>query len=110
MWPFVRYFSLGFIHVASVGKWRLKYRGGENWRSCCRTETEKMVMVCCVPCTLRGFPGGASGKEPRKHKKGGFDPSVGKIPWRKACQPIPVFLPRESQGQRSPQGRRVGHD
>ena len=27
-----------------------------------------------------------------------FDPSVGKIPWRKAWQPTPVFLPGESHG------------
>ena len=26
---------------------------------------------------------------------------VGKIPWRRKWQPIPVFLPRESHGQRS---------
>ena len=30
----------------------------------------------------------------------GFDPRVGKIPWRRAWQPIPVFLPGESRGQR----------
>ena len=30
-----------------------------------------------------------------------FDPWVGKIPWRKAWQPTPVFLPGESHGQRS---------
>ena len=30
-----------------------------------------------------------------------FDPWVGKIPWRTAWQPTPVFLPGESQGQRS---------
>ena len=30
-----------------------------------------------------------------------FDPWVGKIPWRRAWQPTPVFLPRESHGQRS---------
>jgi len=24
-----------------------------------------------------------------------------KIPWRRACQPTPVFLPGESHGQRS---------
>ena len=30
-----------------------------------------------------------------------FDPWVGKIPWRRAWQPAPVFLPGESQGQRS---------
>ena len=31
----------------------------------------------------------------------GFDPWVGKIPWKRAWQPIPVFLPGESHGQRS---------
>ena len=34
-------------------------------------------------------------------KRGGFDPWVGKIPWRRAWQPTPVFLPGESHGQRS---------
>ena len=33
-----------------------------------------------------------------RHK---FDPWVGKIPWRRTWQPIPVFLPGESHGQRS---------
>jgi len=31
----------------------------------------------------------------------GFDLWVRKIPWRKKRQPTPVFLPRESHGQRS---------
>ena len=31
----------------------------------------------------------------------GFNPWVGKIPWRRAWQPTPVFLPGESRGQRS---------
>ena len=31
----------------------------------------------------------------------GWDPWVGKIPWRRAQQPTPVFLPVESLGQRS---------
>jgi len=52
-----------------------------------------------------GFPGGISGKEPacqcRRCKGGRFDPWVGKIPWRRKCQPTPVFLPEESHGQRS---------
>ena len=45
----------------------------------------------CV-CTYAGFPGGASGKEPsckcRRHKKCGFSPWVGKMPWRRACNPL----------------------
>ena len=31
----------------------------------------------------------------------GFDPWVGKISWRRRQQPTPVFLPEESNGQRS---------
>ena len=54
----------------------------------------------------QGLLGGASSKEPacqcrRRCKRCGFDPWVGKIPWRRAWQPTPVFLPGESYGQRS---------
>ena len=49
-----------------------------------------------------GFPGGTSGKEPacqcRRCKRHGFDPWVGKIPWRRARQPTPVLLPPEEPG------------
>ena len=30
-----------------------------------------------------------------------FNPWVGKIPWRRAWQPTPVFLPGEVHGQRN---------
>ena len=33
-------------------------------------------------------------------RRPGFDPWVRKIPWRRAWQPTPVFLPGESHGQR----------
>ena len=36
-----------------------------------------------------------------RHKRCGFDPWVRKIPWRRAQQPTPVFLPGEAHGQRS---------
>ena len=44
-----------------------------------------------------------------------FDPWVGKIPWRRAWQPTPVFLPGKFHGQMSlagysPRGQRVGHN
>ena len=38
--------------------------------------------------------------------RGRFDPWVGKIPWRRKRQPIPVSLPEESHGQRSLVGYR----
>ena len=45
----------------------------------------------------------------------GFHPWVGKIPWRREWQPIPVFLPGKFHGQRSlagyrPWSRRVRHN
>ena len=48
-------------------------------------------------------------KEPacqqRKHKSCGFNPWIGKIPWRRARQPTPVFLPGESPWTEEPGGR-----
>ena len=46
----------------------------------------------------------------------GFDPWVGKIPWRRAWRPTPVFLPGESPWTEEPVtlpsigSQRVGHD
>ena len=34
-------------------------------------------------------------------KRHGFSPQIRKIPWRRAWQPTPVFLPGESHGQRN---------
>ena len=53
-----------------------------------------------------GLPGGNRGKEPAcqnrlDNERCGFAPWVGKIPWRRAWQPTPIFLPGESHGQRS---------
>ena len=63
------------------------------------------VRIETMTVTLMGFPSGPSGKESaclcRRHKRWGFYPLVGKIPWRRPWQPTPVFLPGESHGQRS---------
>ena len=49
-----------------------------------------------------------SGKEPicqcRRCRRLEFNPCVGKISWRRRKQPIPVFLPGKSHGQRSLEG------
>ena len=45
-----------------------------------------------VPGENQGFPA---------CRRCGFDPWVGKIPWRRAQPPTPVFLPGESHGWRS---------
>ena len=47
------------------------------------------------------FLGGSDGKESACNAGDcGFDSWVGKIPWRKAWQTTPVFLPREFHGQK----------
>ena len=48
-----------------------------------------------------GFPGGSAVRICRQGRRQGFHPCFGKIPWRRAQQPTPVFLPGESHGQRS---------
>ena len=52
-----------------------------------------------------------SGKESacrcRRCKRCGFEPRVRKIPWSRTWQPTPVFLPGESQGQKSLVGCRL---
>ena len=67
-----------------------------------KSMSECLVIKCVGH---QGFPDDASGKEPacqsRRHKRHGFDPWIGKIPWKRAWQPTPVFLPGESHGQRS---------
>ena len=72
-----------------------------------------------LPTSGLGFPGGSVVEgfagQCRRHREHRFDPWVGKIPWRRQCQPTPGFLPGETLGQRSlasynPWGCKVGHD
>ena len=70
-------------------------------------------------CALAGPPRGHSGKESacqcRRYRRPGFNPSIGKIPWRRKWQPTPAFLPGKSHGQRtlagySPWGHKTRQD
>ena len=52
--------------------------------------------------TTRGFPGGSDSKASAcSDGDPGFDPWVGKIPWRRKWQPPPVLLPGKFHGLRS---------
>ena len=83
------------------------------------------LCLCIVPfiywsTVIYGLPLWLSGKEYacqwRSFRRCGFNPWVDKIPWRRKWQPISVFLPGKSRGQRSlvgysPWGRkRFKHD
>ena len=51
---------------------------------------------------MEGFPGGSDGKE-SAYNEGDLG-LIGKIPWRRAWQPTPVFLPGESPWTEEPGG------
>ena len=88
-------------------------RKSHGWRSlvgcspwgCEESDTTKATQQQQKQSSTLGFLGVAGGKESacqcRRHIKTEFHPWIWKIPWRRAWQPTPVFLPRESHGQRS---------
>ena len=57
--------------------------------------------VILEPKKLKWLSGKQSDCRCRSHRRHGFHPWAGKIPWRRKWQPTPVFLPGESHGQRS---------
>ena len=86
--------------------------------SCLENPMDRVAWRAAVHGVVKsqmGFPGGSDGKESVCSSGPGFNPWVGKIPWRRKWQPSPVFLPGESHGQRnlegySPWSRSVGHN
>ena len=82
---------------------------GTWWATVCRvtkSQTQlKWLSKHTQDLNMMGFLGGVSGKDPacqcRRCKRCRFNSWVGKIPWRRAWQPIPVFSPGKSQGKSS---------
>ena len=63
----------------------------------------KDIYIYIMSCTWGLF---CSGKESscqsRRHRRCGFDPWVGKMPWRRKWQPTPVFLPGKTPSAADP--------
>ena len=81
----------------------------------------ELIIFRMIKVIIYGLPQWLSGKEStteihfrfnlkcRSCRRYGFDPWIRKIPWRRAWQPIPAFLPGESHGQRSLAGYSPWH-
>ena len=73
-----------------------------------------VIYICLY--THLGFPGGSVVKNPPANAGDMVRSLVEKIPWRRKWQPLPVFLPGKSQGQKSLAGyswwdhKRVGYN
>ena len=100
--------SLLLLHF--FGKVNLSVRKMGLSRQNCRKMFKRQIILSYRERDIythmyMGFPGGASDEEPacqcRRCKRCWFSPCIGNIPWRKAWQPTPVFLPGEPHGQRS---------
>ena len=88
----------------------IPYCDSPQWVGICSLLQLLLSLILCSSVLevslYLGFAGGASDKEPacqcRRHKRHRLDPWVGKIPWRRAWQPMPVFLPGESPWTEEP--------
>ena len=80
---------------------------GEEWSSNHKTSSSYYLLLILMAQMVNNLPG---------MRKTGLDLWVEKIPWMRAWQPTPVFLPAESPwteetGGLQPMGsQRVGHD
>ena len=78
-----------------------------NPETCISLITEKLMDIWVFLMLIHQLrlPRCTSGKAPtcqfKRHKGRGFHPWVRKVSWRRARQHTPVFLPGESNGQRS---------
>ena len=84
---------------------------GQRFESLIENPKKTLGAGCKYPTWLLSIlSGGASAhvvlvvkkkKKKPAYKRCGFDPWVGKLPWRRAWQPTPLFLPGEFHEQRS---------
>ena len=69
-----------------------------------QNETYDSTSWCQITATMLSFPGGSVVKNPPANPRAIGDMGsswVGKIPWRRTCQPTQVCLPGKSHGQGS---------
>jgi len=71
------------VYGVAKSRTRLSYWTELHWRA---SPISQWVRIC---------------QQCRKHRRLGFDPCVGKIPWRRKWQPTPVFSPEKSHRQKS---------
>ena len=99
--------------LPSMGSWRVGHNWvtctllGSNWKSMIskvRPNTHVLSTHVASVGLLRWLSGKESACQSRRHRRQGFDPSVGKIPCSRKLQPTPGFLPGKLHGERSLEG------
>ena len=80
-------------------EWTQGVGDGQGGLVCCDSRSHKVSETTEWLNWTEPFLAGLPRCLPRRRH--GFNPWVWKIPWRRKWQPIPVFLPGKSHGQRS---------
>ena len=97
------FYSTFVIKLPNI-TWRKNGSCNAVGRGLCHPQSLQQVSEI-LTFLVMGSPSGTGGEEPayqcKRRKKLGFIPWGGKIPWRRDWQPIPLFLPVQSHGQRS---------
>ena len=90
------------VNAARVGG-RDRYMAANPWaRPACSGKLQRQRRVFFTSQFTDELPWWFSGKEfTCQCRRPGFNPQVGKTPWRRKWQASPVFLPGKSHGQRS---------
>ena len=111
-----KFFTLNCVQDIIIGAlivivWILELYFGSNWQLYCHLLYMDHVLVASQVVLVIKDPPANAGDMRR-----GFDPWIGRVSWRRAWQPTPVFLPGESLWTEEP-GRlqsigshRVGYD
>ena len=86
-------------------EWTLGFGDGQGGLEYCDSWSHKESDSTELICNVFGYTRWLSGKESacqcRRCQYLGFDPWVRKNPWRSNWQPLPIFLSRESNRQKS---------
>ena len=91
--------DLGF-YACQLGRWIFHLIRGEQNGGPLQKECQTMDSTCWVILKLHICTDGSDCKESDcQCRIPGFDPWVGKIPWRREQLPTPVFWPGEFHGQ-----------
>ena len=97
------YAVVGFLGSRPIPCIQLTNSTGRAWEVCILDKWNQRELE--FTDKEYGFLGGASGKKRpcqcKRRKRRGFYPCVGKMLWRRAWPPTPVFLPGEFHAQRN---------
>ena len=96
-------FTSIFLFYLQKGSSEKGRRLKSHWEEALKViKTEESALEFGTEYKLHVLPRWFSGRESTcQHRRCGFHPWIGKIPWRRKCQHTSVFLPGKSHGQRS---------